>query len=128
MAYKSYNENPCGNAGAIDCTVRAISVATGLDWETVYIGLCLQGFTMCDMPSSDEVWGAYLQGHGFVPYFLPSSIRDGYTVMDFCKQHPRGTYVVKVGSHVVCVVNGDYYDSWDSGGRIPLYFYAKGGE
>ena len=28
--------------------------------------------------------------------------------------------------HAVCVINGDYYDTWDSGGEVPIYGFKKG--
>ena len=40
MPYKYYNPNPMARSVG-DCTVRAISKATGQDWEETYIGLCL---------------------------------------------------------------------------------------
>ena len=39
--------------------------------------------------------------------------------------HPKGIYVVATGSHVVAVVNGDYYDSWDSGDEIVAYYFGN---
>ena len=38
---------------------------------------------------------------------------------------PKGTYVLGTGNHVVAVVNGDYYDMWDSGDEIPAYVWYK---
>lgn len=38
MAFKNYNPNPQNNL-VIDCTVRAISKATGQSWDETYIGL-----------------------------------------------------------------------------------------
>lgn len=41
--YNHFNPNPCGkNVG--DCTVRAISKATGMEWGEVYLRLCIQGY------------------------------------------------------------------------------------
>ena len=51
---------------------------------------------------------------------------DYTTVFDyeqFAKDHPEGTYIVATGSHVVCVQDGDYYDTWDSGHDVPSYFF-----
>ncbi len=62
--FERYNPNPQGRVVG-DCTVRAISKALGQSWEQTYIGLCLQGFLMGDMPSSNAVWGAYLRSKGF---------------------------------------------------------------
>ena len=59
-----YNPNPAGRQVG-DCAVRALTKALNTDWETAYTLLSGNGFTMCDMPSSDGVWGAVLRQHGF---------------------------------------------------------------
>jgi hypothetical protein len=43
----------------------------------------------------------------------------------FCADHPNGTYVVSTGSHVVAVVDGDYYDTSDTGSEIPIAYFEK---
>jgi hypothetical protein len=35
-------------------------------------------------------------------------------------------YVLGIGDHVVCAVNGDWYDAWDSGAEIPAYYWERG--
>ena len=50
-----YNPNPAGrNVG--DCTVRALSKALNQDWYTTYLGLCVEGGLMGDMPSANATW------------------------------------------------------------------------
>ena len=46
------NPNP-GGSYVGDCVIRAISIATNKSWYDTFIGLCLQGFIMYDMPSSN---------------------------------------------------------------------------
>ncbi len=122
--YRHYNENPEGrNVG--DCTVRAISKALGYSWERTYIELALQGFLMGDMPSANSVWGAYLRSKGFRRQIIPDTCPECYTVEEFSKDHPNGTYIVALSGHVVCVQDGTLFDSWDSSGQIPLYFWFK---
>lgn len=116
-----YNENPNGRQVG-DCTVRAIAKATGSDWLTTFWALALQGAMMGDMPSANSVGNAYLRSIGFRRYPVPDTYPDTYTISDFCTDHPDGVYVVGTGSHVVAVVDGDYYDSWDSGDEIPVYY------
>ena len=41
----------------------------------------------------------------------------------FCEKYPTGVYVIGTGTHAVAVVDGDYYDSWDSGNEVPSYFW-----
>lgn len=125
MAFKNYNPNPQNNL-VIDCTVRAISKATGQSWDETYIGLAVQGYESKDMPNSNFVWGQYVKKLGFRKAALPNTCPDCYTVKQFCVDYPRGTFLLATGNHVVTVVNGDYYDTWDSGDEIPVYFWTKG--
>lgn len=122
MAFINYNPNPMGrNVG--DCSVRAISKALSLDWESAYILQILKGLEMGDMPSSDAVWGSVLRDNGFNKYLLPDTCPECYTVIDFCNDYKDGTYVLALGGHVLTVKDGDYYDSWDSGNEVPLYYW-----
>lgn len=122
--YSEFNPNPSG-ARVGDCTVRAICKATGKTWEQVYCGLCVEGMRLGDMPSANQVWGAYLRRHGFRRHALPDECPDCYTVADFCREHPGGTYVLAISGHVVCVQDGRYYDTWDSGAEAPAYYWQK---
>lgn len=125
MAFIHYNPNPVGRSVG-DCAVRAIAKALKLDWETAYIAIAMNGFSMGDMPSSDSVWGAVLRQNGFYRRSIPDRCPDCYTAADFCRDHPYGTYVLGFGGHVATVVHGDLYDSWDSSLEIPqFYWYEK---
>ena len=46
------------------------------------------------------------------------------TVSSFAKEHKTGTYIINVANHVVAVVDGIYYDTWDSG-DCSVYGYFK---
>lgn len=108
-----------------DCVIRAICKATGMDWEQTYLQVCLQGLKMADMPSSNPVWATYLKSKGFRQYPIPDTCPECYTIEDFCRENPQGTYIVGTGTHVVTVVDGDYYDAWDSGNEIPVFFFRR---
>lgn len=122
--YIDYNANPIGNRVG-DCTIRAISLALGQDWELTYSGIAVEGYKLCDMPSANHVWGAYLRSKGFRRNIIPDECPDCYTVEDFCADHPKGIYILALASHVVAVIDGDYYDTWDSGNEIPIYYWQK---
>lgn len=121
-----YNPNPQGQRDG-DCTVRALSMALDQPWERTYIGMCLEGLLMGDMPSANRTWGAYLRRKGFRRHAIPDDCQDDYTVEDFCTDHPQGVYVLAISGHVVCVVDGDFYDTWNSGGELPAYYWSKEG-
>ena len=122
--YKAFNPNPCNNRVG-DCTVRAISAATGRTWQETYVALCLEGYCLGDMPSANHVWGAYLRRMGFKRRVLPDECPDCYTVADFGRDHPRGTYVLAISGHVVCMIDGDWLDSWDSSDQVPVYYWTR---
>lgn len=122
--WKMHNPNPNGKFVG-DCTVRAITKATGKDWYEAYFGICLEGALMCDMPSNNNIWGSYLRKNGFKRKLLRDDCPDCYTVNDFCKDHPKGTFVVAVHNHVLTVIDGSYFDSWDSGQENPIYYFER---
>lgn len=124
MGYSFFNQNPAGKQVG-DCTIRAISKATGQSWEETYAGLAIQGFLMSDMPSANSVWGAYLRSKGFKRTVIPNTCPDCYTVSAFAREHPKGIYILALSNHVVCVVDGIYYDAWDSGNEIPLFYWER---
>lgn len=119
-----YNPNPTGRVVG-DCSVRAIAAALGVDWETAYLMIAKNGYAMGDMPSSDSVWGAVLRQNGFYRKAIPNICPDCYTVEDFCKDNPRGTFVLGFGGHVATVVDGDLYDSWNSSQLYPQYVWYR---
>ncbi len=121
--YQSYNANPVNNTVG-DCTVRAISKVLDQDWEKTYIDLCLQGYIMCDMPSANRVWGAYLKSKGYKRQLIEDE-RENYNVEEFCREHPHGRYILAISGHVVAAINGYYYDTWNSGGEVPVYCWYK---
>ena len=125
MSYAYYNPNPCGRSVS-DCAVRALSKALGQSWEETYTGLALEGFIQGDLPNADNVWGPYLRKHGFVRHLIPDDGLGAYTVADFSQENPKGIFILSMpGHHVVTVVDGQYFDSWDSGNAVPSYYWTK---
>ena len=118
------NPNPC-RAEEPDCVVRAISIATGMSWKRTHTALCDLSHQRCTMPSVNWLWGLYLKRNGFEQFLLPDTCPACTTVKEFCKMYPRGTYVIGTGTHAVCVIDGNWYDAWDSGEETPTYFYRK---
>ena len=118
--YEYYNPNPMHNKVG-DCVIRAISKAFAWKWDKVYCEICAYGFDMKDMPSANRVWGRMLSEHGYKRQFC----KGDSTVKQFCDDHPQGTYILALQSHVVCVIDGIYYDSWDSGDEEILYYWEE---
>lgn len=115
-----FNPNPAKrNVG--DCPVRALSKALKQDWEKTYAGLALEGFLRKDMPSANDVWGAYLRRHGYYRELAPEDV----TVREFAELHPAGTYILALSGHVVCLSDNELFDTWDSSNEPVLYFWRK---
>lgn len=122
--FKFYNPNPTGKFVG-DCVIRAIAKIEEKDWEVIYILICAYGFLNHDMPAANNVWGSFLLNNGYKRHVIPDTCPDCYTVQDFCKEYPNGKYILATGTHVVAVIDGDYYDAWDSGKETPIYYWRK---
>lgn len=122
--YRYYNANPAGkNSG--DCTIRALSLALNQSWEETYAGVCVDGLRLYDMPSANHVWGEYLREKGFIRKIIPHDLGGNYTVADFCRDNPKGVFVLSLSGHVVGVIDGDYYDTFDSGSKVIVYYWER---
>lgn len=124
MSYVNYNPNPARKLVG-DCVIRAIAKSLNKDWEDVYLDVVMLGYQMHDMPSSNAVWGAYLLDNGFKRYVIPDTCPECYTVEEFVEDNPELTGILATGSHVIAVGNGNYYDTWDSGNEIPIFYWRK---
>lgn len=122
--YVEYNPNPKGRRAG-DCVVRALSKILSKTWEEVYIELCLFAYKKADMPTANHVWSAYLEEHGYKRVILPDTCPDCYTVEQFCKDHRQGYYLLATGSHAVAEIDGFYFDAWDSGQEVVIYYFER---
>lgn len=125
MDYSYFNPNPQQKSVG-DCTIRALSMALDQPWEKTYTDLTLRGFASGDLPNADTVWMRYLRERGFRREWIQDECPDCYTVERFADDHPRGTFVLSMpGRHVVTIVDGVLYDTWDSRHEVPTYYFSK---
>ena len=122
--WELYNTNPASRHVG-DCTVRALCKALDIEWDKAYMKLAAKGFEMCDMPSSNAVFGAVLRENGFKRETIPNECPDCYTLEDFANDHPTGTYVVGMSGHVATVIDGVIYDAWHSENEVPIFVWVK---
>lgn len=122
--YVPYNPNPSGRDG-IDCTVRALTKALDIPWEKAYTMLAVNGFILNDVMNATHVFGETLKQNGFTRHVIPDTCPACYTEADFAADHPEGTYVLAFGDHVCTIISGNWYDSWDSGWRVPILYWTK---
>ena len=125
MAYIFYNPNP-KRLIVGDCVIRAVSRLIEKDWDATCSMVSLQGFIQKDMPSSNDVWGEVLRKNHFIPEIVLCQFSNPpCNVREFAEKHSHGRYLLFVGGHVITVVDGDYYDTWDSGDEIPSYYWKE---
>lgn len=124
MSYIFYNPNPLGKA-AEDCTVRAISKLTDSTWDNAYFTVMIGGYLEKTMPDQKSAINTLMEYLGFKRYEIPDTCPKCYTIKQFTRDFPRGSYMVATGSHVVAVIDGNYYDAFDSGNEVPLNYWRK---
>lgn len=123
--WRRFQPNPF-NISTSDCTVRAVCAVTGLDWRTAHRILCELSGELGEMPDRNRSWWAFLRAIGFTQFRLIDTCPDCYTVADFARDHPHGRYILGPHEHAVAVIDGDWWDSWDSGGTVPTYYFEEG--
>lgn len=125
MAYKFYNPNPVGRFN-IDCIPRATAKALDIDWDAASVLLCNAAIGMGTVECSDDAMAAVLRRHGFCRDVIPNTCPECYTVNDFCEDHPKGTFVLELGGHVVTIVDGVAYDTTNPAREtVQFYWYQK---
>lgn len=125
MGFIPFNVNP-KNKMVGDCTIRAISLLTDQNWDETFIGLMVTAYQECDMPASNAVWSKYLYSLGYKRGVIQNTCPNCYTIREFCDQNNKGIYMLSTGEHVVTVIDGCYYDTWDSGDLVPAHYWFKG--
>ena len=123
--YVHFNKNPLGRNTVGDCSVRAVSKALGVSWDEAHDMLSHMSKQMGTIMNDNDVISAVLRMNGFYRENLPNFCPDCYTVRDFADDNPVGLYVLCTGNHVVTVINGTYFDSFDSGDEVPLWFWTR---
>lgn len=112
--YKFHNNNALG-LFENDCTVRAISTATGNSWDDTYKHLSntarLQGTMMDDKDFIRD----YLDAHYDRLYDIPK------TVGEVAGAYPNNVLLITMNGHITCSMYGIIYDSFDCRERISEY-------
>lgn len=124
MYFRKENANPLRRKTS-DCVVRAIATGTGKTWDEVYNALCEIGMEMKRMPSTKQVYEAYLvDALGWTKHKRPLKY-DGkrYRLWEFVGVYPV-TAVVHLTRHVTCVLDGDLSDTWNCGDYCMGNYYT----
>ena len=128
MVWIPYNEHPYGYT-IDDCVLRAIATYFDISWEQAYLMVVAKGYEMKLFPTNmNLVWESMLLDKGLTKYYVPNTCPMCVTVEKFANDHPHGSYILGTTTHAIAVINGSYYDTWDSGQEYPVYYFAKKGE
>lgn len=122
--YVFCNPNPDGKL-TDDCVIRALSIVLDIGWEDVYAKLSVIGLMYHDIMNANYVWAKLLDEYGFRRHVIPDTCPCCYTVKQFVEDHPRGTFLLATGQHVIAIIDGSYYDTFDSGDYVPIYYWQK---
>lgn len=122
MRYEYYNNNPF-QRNVSDCTVRAIALATNKSWNETYQQLSdyarEQGITFSEIEFINEhlsqLYPRYCQENGKV-----------ITVGDFANLELPGRWLVTMGGHITCVIDGTIYDTFNPSDRYIWCAYFVG--
>ena len=92
-----------------NCVTRAITLATGIDYPEIrkklfHISRLFNCTKLC--PACYRFLLENIFGFNVVNC-------DGYTVGEFADEHPCGTYIIRVPSHLTTVIDGKLYDIFD---------------
>ena len=108
-----------------DCVIRAVALATNIDWRSAYTMLSAHGLKLGDLIEKNYVWSDLVSTLGFKRTSLPDTCPDCYRIRDFAHDHPKGVFIVGTGDHVVTVIDGNWSDSFDSGDMIPIIYFRR---
>lgn len=124
-----YNANT-RNKDVGDCAKRALSVAYSMDYDEVSRELNrIKRSIGASEYSQTRVIRKFMEIRGDAMKRVP--VAERITETEFCEQHPSGVYVAfsgeakdKWSTHMIAIVDGDIYDSWNSVGWY-IYEWAK---
>lgn len=116
------NPNPDNN-NVPDCVIRAVCIALNKPWEEVSDELYSVARKHHSVTCDDNIWGRYLFELGFEPFVLPHVCPRCTTIDEFTQYYSRGIYIIGTGYHAVAVLDGNFYDTWNSGNELATFFW-----
>lgn len=113
--YQFYNAHPKGLFVG-DCVKRAITKATGMDYQEVQRELNrYKKVTGAKSYNSDYNPHKYVENvlKGVKMSFPAQKGKPRMNAQRFCEQYSKGNYILNMAGHWSCVVDGVIYDTWD---------------
>lgn len=118
--YKYYNRNP-NNDTIGDCVCRAISTATGLNYDAVMELLEITSI----INNCDKL--CLCCYHYLLENILKYERVDatGLTVKQLVTKFPRDTILVRIEGHLTCIIKGTILDIWDCSNEfVDCYWFV----
>lgn len=112
--YKFYNNNALG-LFENDCTIRAISTATGNSWDDTYEHLSNIARLNGTMMNDKDFIVSYLDNRYNRVYNIP--IKVGMVA----GAYPDNVLLITMNGHITCSKYGIVYDSFDCRERVAEY-------
>ena len=126
MAYKYYQPNKKDLKDTYgDCVIRALTKALNKSWLEVFDEIIPISRELQCPYGCKPAYETYLKTKGYKWWGL--KVEKGkrrLTTKSFCRLYNNGTYILRLSHHLVTVVDGDYYDTWDSGDKS-VYGYWR---
>lgn len=118
--WKEYNPNPKEVTKAGDCSIRAYCSAFDITWDeaykTAYTVAKDEKYMMNDKKMCKKILEEEFNCT-IDEQYKKDKKKEKITVNKFAMTHPYGIYILMVPSHMVCVRNGEYWDTWDCGDK-----------
>ena len=140
FAFHYHNQNPKHRITG-DCVVRAISTATGIEYDRVVVELAEVQIATGYSLTSNEAMDRYLKSLGWVKHKQPRKVDNTkYTGLEFSNRIqmgyeidfdgcPNDRIVANVGGHhVAAIMDGKVWDTWDSTDGCIGNYWTKGGK
>lgn len=113
--FRYYNANPRGRR-VNDCTVRAISLATGRSWDETFEELSKFAQAQAIMPDDVIYIDEYLERNFEKICGCKDKLK--VSVGEFVRSHPRGVYLITMNGHITCSIDGIIYDTFNPKDRL----------
>ncbi len=109
-----------------DCVKRAIALAANMDYRIV----------QRELNRYKRVTGAESYNSGYNPHRYIENVLKGEKLVfsakegerrmtggEFCRQYPKGRYVLNMPGHFTACIDGVIYDTWDPSEKIVYTAY-----
>lgn len=109
-----------------DCVIRALTKSLDMQWLNVFDELQPISRDMQAPYNCKPCYEYFLSTKGF-KYYGVSNTKGVKrpTVQSFAEEHASGIYILRVAHHIVTVMDGYYYDTWDCGKKSLYGYWSK---